>query len=98
MDQLDQLEELTRAAEALDIGEEATKTHKKEESSDSEDSDEVFISDGSEMLLEDYFMYIILAGEKLVWIAHQEAESIFERELAEVKERLPAQKKVEESI
>lgn len=98
LDQLDQLGELTRAAEALDIGEKATKTHKKEESSDSEDSDEVSISDGSEMSPEDYLMYTISAGEKLVWTAHQEAESIFEQELAEVKERLPAQEEVEESI
>jgi len=65
-------------AEALDISKKATKTYKKEESSDSEDLDEVFILNGFEMSPEDYLMYIILAGEKLVWTAHQEVESIFE--------------------
>ena len=90
LDQLDQLRELTHAAEALDIGEEAIRTYKKKESSNSEDLNEVFILDGLKMSLEDYLMYIISAGEKLIWIAYQEAESIFKRELAEVKERLPA--------
>ena len=66
MNQLNQLKELTRAAKALDIGEEATKKHKKEESSDNEDLNKVSISDEFEMSLEDYLIYIILTGEKLI--------------------------------
>ena len=65
-------------AKAFDIGGKAIKIYKKEESSDNEDSNEVFILDELEMLLEEYFIYIILASKKLVWIAYQEVEAIFE--------------------
>ena len=90
--------ELTHAAEALDIDEKTTKTYKKEESNDSEDLDEISISDESEMLLEDYLIYIISVKEKLIWIAHQKAKAIFEWEMEKVKKRLPAREKVDEFI
>lgn len=90
--QEDAAEELANATQALSI----TKTHKKGEPSDSEESDEVSISDGSEMSPEDYLVYSIASGEKLVWTAHQEAEAVFERELEEVKEKLPTPEEADE--
>ena len=64
-------------AKAFDIGKGIIKIYKKEEISNNKNLDKVFILDGSEMLPEDYFMYIILVREKLVWIMYQEVKAIF---------------------
>lgn len=64
--------------EALNINKEIIKTYKKKEFNVNKDSNKVFILNGSKMLLKNYFMYIILAKEKLVWIAYQKVEAIFE--------------------
>lgn len=50
------------------------------------------------MLPENYLVYTIATGEKLIWTAHQEAEAIFEREFQEVKDRALAKEEVKESI